>query len=95
MKIVITVPVEVIADGTKVRKPSGAKEYTVRREIRFYGGAGGMTVSPVLAERGTAFLCAKDGTVNCVPADMLVTQDLLIRDAYEFLRYLEENHGIV
>lgn len=58
----LIVPLGVVPTGAKVRKVGGSAEYTVRRQIKFYGeGVGHIEAT---AGAGCSFLTRDGGSVN-------------------------------
>ncbi len=85
MKLSIVLPANQIPDGTEgVRKPTGAKTYTIKHKFPVYGieGKGEITVA---LNANVVFLCSESG-VNLISGDTPLAVDFDdIASAGEFL----------
>ena len=77
--ITVLLPAGQIPDDSKVRKVTGQKVYTLKREVRIYG-EGGTTVKC----EGVVYLCA-EGSVNGVKDTTMLAMDMTDDELYDLL----------
>lgn len=84
MKVSIRMEARHVPDGTRCRKVTGEKPYTLRRVLKIYGTAPTPTV--INADPGYVFIVAVDATVNMIRETTYLAIDFENeRDAIGFL----------
>lgn len=75
-----------VPEGQKVTKRTGAKEYTVRDQVRFFGAG----IDPVVASGGVRFLNDESrGTFNAHPGEMQVFWKVSARELRRHLAQID------
>lgn len=81
----VLLPLSVLPDNTVVSKPTGEKQYTLKRVIKIYGNN-----KELKADEGTAFLVCQSGNINAVNEAKQHAVDFdSTEDARDFLEEIE------
>jgi hypothetical protein len=81
MTVTILLAAGDIQECTKVRKPNGSKQYTLRTDLKLYGEG----AKVVKTDANVRFLVSEDGSINLVPPDMVLALDMSLDESIEYL----------